>query len=111
LVRSVREQNVDSLLLYMLMILLHDRCVQKVEVHPRVSKLAKLGIGKKRRDPAPVDTTREIALYVPRRIHTANHGGTHASPRMHFRAAHTRKQPYGPKDNPSYKDIRIESTW
>lgn len=37
-----------------------------------------------------------------------DHGGTHASPRMHWRDGHTRLQPYGPRENPSYKSILIE---
>jgi hypothetical protein len=53
----------------------------------------------------------QITLYCPRRVSTANHGGTHASPKMHFRAEHTRQQPYGPRKSPSYREIVIEGTW
>jgi hypothetical protein len=94
-----------------LIMALQDRSVQKIEAEPRKpSKLWKLGIGKKRHDDAPSDT-REITLYCPRRVSTANHGGTHASPKMHFRAEHTRQQPYGPRKSPSYREIVIEGTW
>ena len=30
---------------------------------------------------------------------------------MHFRAEHTRQQPYGPRKSPSYRQIVIEGTW
>lgn len=94
-----------------LIMALQDRSVQKIEAEPRKpSKLWKLGIGKKRHDDAPSDT-REVTLYCPRRVSTANHGGTHASPKMHFRAEHTRQQPYGPRKSPSYREIVIEGTW
>jgi hypothetical protein len=36
--------------------------------------------------------------YVPRRIYTGEgHGGTHASPIMHYRAEHIRQQAIGPR--------------
>ena len=80
-----------------LIIALQDRNVEKVEAEPRKpSKLCKLGIGKRRNEDPPKDAP-EITLYCPRHVSTADHGGTHASPRMHFRAEHVRKQPYGPR--------------
>lgn len=43
--------------------------------------------------------------YVTKREHQ---GGTHASPKLHWRSGHFRNQPYGKKDSTLYKLIWIE---
>lgn len=91
-----------------LVILLHDRSVDKVEVEG--AKRHKLGIGSKKRIGVP--KVREITLYVPRRIYSeGSKGGTHASPRAHYRAEHTRMQPYGPRGSGQYREITIAAMW
>jgi hypothetical protein len=35
-------------------------------------------------------------------------GGTHTSPRTHWRSGHWRNQPYGKRENPQYKTIWLE---
>jgi hypothetical protein len=30
---------------------------------------------------------------------------------MHYRAEHLRNQPYGPRSNPTYREIVIEAQW
>ena len=93
-----------------LIVMLHDRMTHKVEVEPsKPSKLHKLGIGKKR--PDVPDDAAEIMLTIPRRAYTGDHGGTHASPRTHYRAEHVRQQPTGSRANPVYKEIVIEGGW
>jgi hypothetical protein len=49
-------------------------------------------------------------MYCPRRISAADHGGTHASPRMHYRAEHLRQQAHGP-NRALRKEIVIEAQW
>src|SRR5665213_1621272 len=92
------------------LILLHDRATHKIEIEPRQpSKLHKLGIGKKR--PDVFDDTSEIVLTIPRRVYTGDNGGTHASPRMHYRPEHVRQQPYGSRSHPQFREVVIEETW
>jgi hypothetical protein len=92
------------------MILLHDARTQTKVVEPTGSKLARLGIGKPRAD-CPDRGVTEISLYIPRRIYVNDGGGTHASPAMHYRAEHDRRQPFGPRVNPQYKEIVIAGRW
>jgi hypothetical protein len=46
--------------------------------------------------------------YRIQRIREYSNGGTHASPRTHWRSGHWRNQPYGKRDNPQYKTIWLE---
>jgi hypothetical protein len=91
----------------MLACLLYDRSVHRVESEPRNQPhryKALLGSSAQQR-------VQQITMYVPRRVSTADHGGTHASPKMHFRAEHLRNQPYGPRKSPMYREIVIEGKW
>jgi hypothetical protein len=93
-------------LLDVLVIVLQDRSVHVVESEPRPpsKKWKRSGLYSPEQDVA------EIAMYCPRRISIADHGGTHASPRMHYRAEHLRQQAHGP--NRSFrKEIVIEAQW
>lgn len=76
----------------MLVIILQDRATRKIEVEPRsMARMQRAGLV----DSRPI-IEKEIALYCPRRVSTADHGGTHASPHFHYRAEHRRQQPCGP---------------
>jgi len=91
--------------LAVLIIILQDRSVHRVEVKPREpsKKWKRLGL-------ASPSNAREITMYCPRRVYTGKHGGTHASPRMHYRAEHTKMQPHGP-GNKLRKEITVAATW
>jgi hypothetical protein len=85
---------------------LHERTVQKLKIEPRVPRSA---IAKKlaaRR--GEIKQTAETMLYVPKREYGGGQGGTHASPRLHYRSPHWRQQPYGPRDKPSFREVFIE---
>jgi hypothetical protein len=92
----------------LLVVILHDRNTLKVEAQPRVRsenlRRAKLN----EQQPADVQT---ITLYCPGRISNADGTTSHASPKMHYRAEHTRNQPYGPRSNPQYREIVIAAQW
>ena len=97
---------VAAQLLDLLVIILQDRSVHVVESEPRrPSKKWKLSGLYNAEQEVP-----EIAMYCPRRISVANHGGTHATPRMHYRAEHLRQQAYGP-NRALRKEIVIEAQW
>jgi hypothetical protein len=91
--------------LAVLIIILQDRSVHRVEVKPREpsKKWKRLGL-------ASPSNAREITMYCPRRVNTGKHGGAHASPRMHYRAEHTKMQPHGP-GNKLRKEITVAATW
>lgn len=92
-----------------LAIVLQDRTIHKVEIEPRkpLSRIArKLAARRGPQDPAP-----EIILHVPARFYTGEHGGTHASPRLHYRAEHDRRQAVGPRGAGGHKLIVIEGMW
>jgi hypothetical protein len=93
-------------LLDVLTIILHDRSVHRVEVSPH--KLSP----KEQRHGLAIDRPRvhETTLYVPQRIYTCDHGGTHASPHAHFRSEHKRNQRHGP-GNSLTKEVIIDATW
>lgn len=88
-----------------LIIILQDRSVHRVEVKPGESskKWKRLGL-------ASQNNPREITMYCPRRVYAGEHGGTHASPRMHYRAEHTRMQAHGP-DYTLRKEITVGAMW
>ncbi len=95
--------------LMVLMIVLQDRTVHKIEIEPRApqSRIAKK-LAERR---GPMDPTPEITLHVPARIYTGEHGGTHASPRLHYRAEHIRQQAVGPRGLGQHKEIVIAGAW
>jgi hypothetical protein len=102
--------SIAPTLIDVLVILLQDARTHKVEIEPcRPSKLHKLGIGKRRPDVG--DSTPEIVLHILRRIYTGEWGGTHASPRLHYRAEHIRQQAIGSRGEGRHKEIVIEGTW
>jgi hypothetical protein len=87
--------------------LLYDRSIYRVESEPRNQPHRHKNL----LGPSAQQRVQQITMYVPRRVSTADHGGTHASPKMHFRAEHTRQQPHGPRSNPSYREIVIAGKW
>jgi hypothetical protein len=87
--------------------ILYDRTVLRVECEPRNQPQRRAFFS----STATQQRVQQITMYVPRRISTTDHGGTHASPHMHFRAEHDRNQPYGPRSNPSYRKITIPGKW
>jgi hypothetical protein len=89
-----------------LIVILQDRNVNRVESEPRPpsKKWKRSGFYHSAQD------VTETTLYCPRRISTADHGGTHASPRMHYRAEHTKMQPHGPRHS-LRKEITVAATW
>lgn len=91
-----------------LIICLHERTVQRVMVE---ASKPKSGIAKKlaaRRGGQP-DTAPETILYVPARFYKPGSGtSTHALKHLHYRNLHWRRQPYGSRANPTYKDVWIE---
>ena len=92
-------------------ILLQDRRAHKIEIEPSAKPKLRTNFLKRRPDIPGVEQLSELALTIPRRVYTGEHGGTHASPRMHYRAEHVRQQPYGPRSAPQYREIVIEGTW
>jgi hypothetical protein len=95
-------------ILDMLVIILQDRSVHRIDVEPREpsAKWKRLGLAKDRPDLHVQDVT----LYCPRRVYTGEQGGTHASPRMHYRAEHLRMQPYG-EGRKFRKEVTIAAQW
>jgi hypothetical protein len=91
----------------MLACLLYDRSVRRVESEPRNQPMRQRQLFNLNAE----QSVQKITMYVPRRVSTAANGGTHASPHMHFRAEHTRQQPYGPRKSPSYREIVIAGKW
>jgi hypothetical protein len=94
---------------HVLICCLYERTVRKIMVEPR--KEPRSAIAKKlaaRRGSNKSDTTPETILHIPKREYNGGHGGHHASPRLHYRNPHWRKQPYGPRGNPSYREVLIE---
>jgi hypothetical protein len=93
--------------LELLVVILHDRNTLKVEAQrrSRSNKLKRLGLDKQQ----PADL-QEITLYCPRHFSTADGEGTHARPRMHYRAEHTRQQAHGPRSS-LRKEIVIAAQW
>src|ERR1019366_787940 len=87
------------------------RTAHKVEIEPSTRPKLKLKFLQRRPEIPDAENFREIVLTIPRRVYTGEHGGTHASPRMHYRAEHVRQQPYGPRSAPLYREIVIEGTW
>jgi hypothetical protein len=87
--------------------LLYDRSIHRVESEPRNQPMRRRQLF----NPDAEQSVQKITMYVPRRVSTADRGGTHASPKMHFRAEHTRQQPYGPRKSPSYREIVIAGKW
>jgi hypothetical protein len=85
-----------------LIVILQDRNVNRVESEPRPpsKKWKRSGFYHSAQD------VTETTLYCPRRISTADHGGTHASPRMHYRAEHTKMQPAWSASQPAERDHR-----
>jgi len=105
------ETGVAKLAAWMLIVCLHERTVQKVEVEP--TRVPQSRIAKKlaaRRGESVTDDAPETILYVPVRVYEKGNG-THASPHLHYRNPHWRNQPYGPRDNPTYKEIWIEGVF
>jgi hypothetical protein len=102
-----QDPSFAPLAVFVLCILLHDRRVHKVSIESTVSKLHRYGIGKKR----PQSPETVLVLHIPDRVYHGTGEGTHARPRMHFRAAHKRMQPYGPRSNPEYREIMIDAMW
>ena len=102
------ETNFPKLVAAVLIICLHERTVQRVVVEPRPPKSR---IAKKlaaRRSNSESETP-ETLLYVPARFYKPGSGAsTHASKHLHYRNPHWRKQPYGPRSNPTYKEVWIE---
>jgi hypothetical protein len=94
--------------LELLVVILHDRNTLKVEARPRLrsNHLKRFGLNKQQ-----PEGVQEITLYCPSHFSTADGDGTHARPRMHYRAEHLRNQPYGPRSNPTYREIVIEAQW
>ncbi len=92
-----------------LVISLLDRNVDKVESPSRIrsNKLTKAGLNTQQPDD---DGVQHITLYCPGRISNAAGDGTHASPRMHYRAEHVKMQPHGPRHT-LRKPITIAATW
>jgi hypothetical protein len=103
------ETNFPELVAAVLIICLHERTVQRVIVEPR--KPPKSRIAKKlaaRRSNSEQETP-ETVLYVPARFYKPGGGtSTHAPKHLHYRNPHWRRQPYGPRSNPSYMDVWIE---
>jgi hypothetical protein len=95
-------------ILDMLVIILQDRSVHRIDAELRElsPKWRRLGLAKDRPDLHVQDVT----LYCPRRVYTGEHGGTHASPRMHYRAEHPRMQPYG-EGRKLRKEMTIAAQW
>lgn len=105
------ETGMAKLCAWMLIVCLHERTVRKVKVEPTrapQSRIAKK-LAARRGDTQP-DTAPETILYVPAREY-AEGDGTHASPHLHYRNPHWRTQPYGPRANPTYKEIWIEGVF
>jgi hypothetical protein len=104
------ETNFPKLVAAVLIICLHERTVQRVVVEPRPPKSR---IAKKlaaRRSNSEQETP-ETVLYVPARFYKPGSGtttGTHAPKHLHYRNSHWRRQPYGSRTNPTYKDVWIE---
>lgn len=46
--------------------------------------------------------------FYQRAAHNTARGGTHASPVPHLRRGHVRSQPFGPKNDPKYRDVWIK---
>jgi hypothetical protein len=94
--------------LELLVVILHDRNTLKVETRPplRSNHLKRFGLNKQQ-----PEGVQEITLYCPGHFSTADGDGTHARPRMRYRAEHLRNQPYGPRNNPTYREIVIEAQW
>jgi len=94
--------------LEMLVVILQDRSVQRINVEPRdpSAKWKRLGLAKGR----PDIHVQDVTLHCPRRIYTAEHGGTHASPRMHYRAEHLRMQAYG-GGRKLRREVTIAAQW
>lgn len=92
----------------MLTIILQDRSIDRVEIEPREdsAKFKRLRLAEQRSDNHPHETV----LYCPRRVYTGEQGGTHASPKMHYRAEHVRQQPHGP-NRTLRKEIVIAAQW
>ena len=92
---------------------LHERTVQRVVIEPRPpkSRIAKRLAA--RRGSNNDDTAPETVLYVPSHIYRSS-GVTstkHASKHLHYRNPHWRRQPYGSRSNPTYKDVWIEGVF
>lgn len=98
----IEQQAVD-----VLTIILHDRSVCRVDIEPKADApnwpLLRLT------DERPAIPT-EITLHCPRRVYTGDNGGTHASPRAHYRAEHLRQQAHGPGRS-LRKEIVIAAQW
>jgi hypothetical protein len=103
--------NVGTMAACVTTILLQDRRAHKIEIGPSAKPKLRTNFLKRRSDIPGVEQFSELALTIPRRVYTGEHGGSHASPRMHYRAEHVRQQPYGPRSAPQYREIVIEGTW
>jgi hypothetical protein len=94
-------------------ILLQDRTANKIEIEPKRSKTLNLNFIKRRPKLPGSENAHEIVLTIPRRVYskTSGNGKAHASPRLHYRAEHVRRQPYGPRSAPSYRETVIPGQW
>ncbi len=96
---------------WVLITCLYERSVQRVVIEPSKPKSR---IAKKlaaRRSNNQPDTAPETVLYVPARFYKPGSDttiGTHAPKHLHYRNPHWRRQPYGSRDNPCYRDVWIE---
>jgi hypothetical protein len=92
-------------------ILLQDRTANKIEIEPKKQSKLRLNFIKRRPQIPDTENLPEIVLTIPRRVYTATGTGKpHGPHRMHYRAEHIRRQPYGP-GRKNYKEIEIAGTW
>lgn len=89
-----------------LIVCLQDRAVPKegTEYLPPSKKWLASGLC------APQYEAHEITLRCPGAHRSVPQGGSHASPRMHYRAEHPREQPHGP-GHTLRKTITIDAQW
>ena len=95
----------------LILVLLHDARTHKEIIEPRRPPMSAIGRKLAARRFERTDLPPVITLHIPKRVYTGEHGGTHASPMMHFRAGHFRDQPVGPRGYGQVKRIRIEGMW
>jgi hypothetical protein len=92
-------------------ILLQDRHVNKIDVAPKARPKLNLKFLQQRPQAPDDEIVNEIQLTIPGRVYkgTGKHGEGHK--RMHYRAEHVRRQPYGPRSTPQYREIVIPGMW
>lgn len=106
-------QEIDNMMAAnVVVILLQDRTANKIEIEPKKKPKLRLNFIQRRPTIPDNENLPEIVLTIPRRVYkTTGTGKPHAPARMHYRAEHIRRQQFGPRSDPSYREIVIVGTW